>query len=140
MEIEIDETAEKETITITVPDAEPGDSYVIPDDQKDDRGRAYLPHTYPMDEPINTYNTKGVIVKTQTEVVFLNSINAGMMGKFRIGEQSEIELERFYPIIGQMTGMRIQDVAKLSWEDLNSCVEIILPFLQRGRKTGVKKS
>lgn len=97
-----------------------------------------IPHSQPLADPIKTFNTEGDEVTSARieKLVFSNPLNAGMIANIPAGENTDITLGHFYPIISKMTGQPVATINKLGVPDLMKAVEVVGYFLEGGPTTG----
>ena len=94
-----------------------------------------IPYTFTLSSPIKTFNKEGdeVVDARVEKITFSNPLNAGMMANIPAGENVEITMGHFYPIISKMTGQPVATINKLGVSDLMHAVEVVGYFLEPGQ-------
>lgn len=95
-----------------------------------------LPFDLNLSEPIITRNVDGVVVDEKKTITFKNKLNAGMVGDIPVGENSEMKMHHFFPIISKMTGETVATVKKLGFSDIQESMDVVGHFLGGGPTTG----
>mgnify|MGYP000439307420 CR=1 FL=1 len=97
-----------------------------------------IPHKMELKEPIRTFNTEGDEIESARveKLVFSNPLNAGMIASIPAGENADLSIGSFYPIISKMTGQTMANINKLGVTDVMEAIEVVSYFLEPGPTTG----
>ncbi len=92
----------------------------VPDDG--DKEVITLPHVVTLKDPF-TLGTK-----KYDELTFNNRLEISMLQHFALGEKGAQKIGHFLVPISKMTGEPTAVIKKLSWQDFDACMGVVLNF------------